>query len=100
MTLQEWLDRLERFDPDNWGKLDELRAGFSKAELLTNVEAEITLRTLAGTIDQIHIQLLDDNENVLVNLDYEILQLDSVILAEFIQEAAFPKEPKPGTVQS
>lgn len=97
MSLQEWLDRLKRFDPDDWGDLDQLRAGFSEAELLTDVEAEITLHTLAGTIDQVNIQLIDDDENVLINLDYEMLQLDSVVLAEFIKEAA---EPKPDIAQS
>jgi hypothetical protein len=94
MTLQEWLERLERFDPDDWGDLDQLRAGFSEAELLTDVEAEITLHTLAGTIDQVNIQLIDEHENVLVNLDYELLQLDPEALAGFladsIREAALP----------
>ena len=38
------------------------------------------------------IRLLDDHEDAVVELDYDILQLDSVVLAEFIQEAAFPPE--------
>jgi hypothetical protein len=100
MTLQDWLDRLKHFDPDDWGELDDLRAGFSAAELVTDVEAEITLHTLGGTIDQVNIQLIDEEENVLINLDYEILQLDSVVLAAFIKEAAFPPEPEPGPDQS
>ncbi len=89
MTLQEWLDRLEEFDPDKWGDLDQLRAAFSEDQLLTDVEIEITFRSLAGTVDQVHIQLLDDDEVALVDLDYEILQLDSVVLSGFIQGVNF-----------
>lgn len=92
MTLQEWLDKLEEFDPDNWGDLDRLRASFSEEQLLGDAEVEITFRTLAGTVDQVHMRLLDDDEESLAELDYEILQLDSVVLASFIQEAAFPAD--------
>src|SRR5260370_21195364 len=92
VSLQEWLDKLETFDPNNWGDLDLLRARFSEEQLRADVEAEITFRTLAGTVDQVHIQLLDDDETALVDLNYGILQLDSVILSEFLQEAAFPPD--------
>jgi len=43
-TLQEWLDKLEAFDPDNWGSLDDLRAKCSEEELESDLEAEITFR--------------------------------------------------------
>ena len=94
MSLEEWLERLATFDPDNWGDLDHLRTTFSEEQLLTDLEAEITFRTQAGTVDLVCIRLLDDSDEALVDLKYEILQLDSVVLAEFIQEAAFPPEPK------
>ncbi|HEY6408524.1 MAG TPA: hypothetical protein VIY29_13745 [Ktedonobacteraceae bacterium] len=97
MTLQEWLDRLEAFDPDDWGQIGALRVKLSEEELDTDLEAEITFRTASGTVDHAVIRLLDDSENVVVEFDYDILQLDSVVLAEFIQEAAFPPEGAPGS---
>lgn len=30
-TLRDWLDRLEEFDPDDWGDIVKLRATFSEA---------------------------------------------------------------------
>jgi len=45
--------------------------------------------TEAGTVDRVTIRLLDDSDQARVELEYDILQLDSVVLAEFIQEAAF-----------
>ncbi len=94
MSLQEWLDKLAEFDPDNWGDIDQLRAGFGVDELLGDVEAEISFRTVAGTVEQMNIQLIDDHEHVLVNLDYEILQLDLEILTEYLKEAAASTTPK------
>jgi hypothetical protein len=94
MSLQEWLDRLEELDSDNWNDIDQLRTGFSAELLLEDVEAEITFRTVAGTFEQVNIQLIDDHENVLVNLDYEILQLDLEILTEYLKEAAASTSPK------
>lgn len=91
-TLQEWLDRLEAFDPDDWGEIQALHAKFAEDELDADLEAEITFRTAGGTVDHVFVQLFDDRENVVVELDYDILQLDSVVLSEFIQEAAFPPE--------
>ena len=85
-TLQEWLDRLEAFDPDDWGQIGELRTKLSEEELDTDLEAEITFRTVGGTVDHVVIRLLDGHEVAMVELDYDILQLDSVVLAEFIQE--------------
>ncbi len=96
-TLREWLDRLEEFDPDDWGQIGELRARLSEEELDTDLEAEITFRTVGGTVDRVTIRLLDDHEDAVVELDYDILQLDSVVLAEFIQEAAFPPEEASGS---
>jgi len=89
-TLREWLDRLEEFDPDDWGEIGKLRTAASEEKLDTDLEAEITFRTEAGTVDRVAIRLIDDSNQVVVELDYDILQLDSVVLAEFIQEAAFP----------
>lgn len=96
ITLREWLDRLEAFDPDDWGDIGALRAKLSEEELNTDLEAEITFRSVGGTVDHVAIRLLDDHEDIVVELDYDILQLDSVVLAEFIQEAAFPPEEAPG----
>ncbi len=96
-TLQEWLDRLEAFDPDDWGQIGELRAKLSEEELYADLEVEITFRTAGGTVDHVAIRLLDDHEDAVVELDYDILQLDSVVLAEFIQEAAFPPEEASGS---
>jgi hypothetical protein len=96
MRLQEWLDRLEEFDPDDWGQIGELRTRLSEEELSTELEAEITFRTVGGAVDRVSIRLLDDNEDAVVELDYDILQLDSVVLSEFIQEPAFPPEEAPG----
>jgi hypothetical protein len=47
-TLQEWLDRLEEFDPDDWGEIGALRTKLSEEELYTDLEAEITFRTACG----------------------------------------------------
>lgn len=91
-TLREWLDRLEEFDPDDWGDIIKLRDTFSEEVLDTGLEAEIAFRTEAGTVDRVAIRLIDDSDQAVVELDYDILQLDSVVLAEFIQEAAFPPE--------
>ena len=84
MTLREWLDRLEEFDPDSWGGLGELRTKYSEEELDTDLEAEITFRTEAGTVDRVVIRLLDDSDQVKVELDYGILQL--LIRAEKCKE--------------
>ena len=91
-TLREWLDRLEEFDPDDWGQIGKLRTTASEENLDTDLEAEITFRTEAGTVDRVAIRLIDDSDQVVVELEYDILQLDSVVLAEFIQEVAFPPE--------
>jgi hypothetical protein len=91
-TLREWLDRLEEFDPDDWGEISKLRTTASEENLDTDLEAEITFRTEAGTVDRVVIRLIDGSDQAIVELDYDILQLDSVVLAEFIQEAAFPPE--------
>ena len=72
-TLQEWLDRLEAFDPDDWGEIGALRVKFPEEELDADLEAEITFRTAGGTVDHVFIQLLDDSENAVVELDYDIL---------------------------
>src|SRR5712692_9059574 len=96
-TLRDWLDRLEEFDPGDWGEIGKLRATSSEAALDSDLEAEIVFRTEAGTVDRVAIRLLDDHEDAVVELDYDILQLDSVVLAEFIQEAAFPLEGASGS---
>jgi len=96
-NLQEWLDHLEEFDPDDWGQIGELRTKLSEEELNTDLEAEITFRTAGGVVDRVIIRLLDDQEDTVVELDYDILQLDSVVLAEFIQEAALPSKGSPGS---
>ncbi len=97
-TLREWLDRLEEYDPDDWGQINELRAKLSEGELDTDLEAEITFRTEGGQVDHVDIQLLDFNEHAVVELDYDIFQLDTVILTEFIRDAVFSKaaDPDPG----
>ena len=43
-------------------------------------------------MDRVAIRLLDESDQAVIELEYDILQLDSVVLAEFIQEAAFPPE--------
>ena len=91
-TLRDWLDRLEEFDPDDWGEISKLRVTSSEAALDTDLEAEITFRTEAGIVDRVAIRLLDESDQAVIELEYGILQLDSVVLAEFIQEAAFPPE--------
>lgn len=91
-TLREWIDKLEEFDPDEWGEISQLRATSSEKALDTGLEAEIVFRTEAGTVDRVTIRLIDNHDQAVVELEYEILQLDSVVLAEFIQEAAFPPE--------
>lgn len=91
-TLREWLDRLEEYDPDDWGQINDLRAQFSEEALSTDLEAEITFRTVGGAVDHVMIRLLDDSENVVVELDYDILELDTVIvLTDFIRDAVFPE---------
>jgi hypothetical protein len=97
MILQEWLDKLKMFDPDDWCDIERLRARFSAQTLQTKVEAEITFRTLGGTVDQVTIQLIGKHDNVLVDLDYKILQLDLVPLMEYIQEAVFPPDEQAGS---
>jgi hypothetical protein len=97
-TLREWLDRLEEYDPDDWGQINELRAKLSEEELDADLEAEITFRTEGGQVDHVDIRLLDFNEHAVVELDYDILQLDTVILTEFIRDAVFSSvaDPDPG----
>jgi len=96
MTLYEWLEKLEQIDPDDWGEIEKLRTTFSEDDLNTDLEAQITLSTSAGTIDRVTIQLTDESNKPLVNLDYEILQLDSVVfsefLSEFVQQAVSPSK--------
>ena len=91
-TLRDWLDQLEEFDPDDWGEISKLRATSSEAALDTGLEAEITFRTEAGTVDRVAIRLIDESDQTVIELEYGIFQLDSVVLAEFIQEATFPPE--------
>jgi hypothetical protein len=43
-------------------------------------------------VDRVAIRLIDESDQAVIELEYGILQLDSVVLAEFIQEAAFPPE--------
>lgn len=94
MTLREWLDRLENFDPDDWGEIEQLRTTFTEEDLEKVLELEITFATKDGIVNQVLIRLFDDDDQAVVDLNYQILQLDSVVLAEFIEEAAFPPEPK------
>jgi len=85
-TLRDWLDRLEEFDPDDWGEISKLRATSSEAALDTDLEAEITFRTEAGTVDRVAIRLIDESDQAVIELEYDILQLDSVVVAAFIQD--------------
>ena len=89
MTLYEWLEKLQSFDPDDWGEIKKLRSTFTDEDLEKDLELKITFVTKAGTVDHVTIQLLDYSDNVIVDLDYEILQLDVAVLAELIGEAAF-----------
>ncbi len=41
-------------------------------------------------MDRVAIRLIDDSDQVVVELEYDILQLDSVVLAEFIQRRLSP----------
>jgi hypothetical protein len=93
MTLREWLDKLKTFEPDDDGKIEQLCTTFTEEDLDQHLELEITFTTKDGIVDQVHIRLFGDNDQAVVNLSYQILQLDSVVLAEFIEEAAFPSEP-------
>jgi len=88
-TLREWLDRLKTFDPDDWGEIDDLRTGLSEEELNTDVEAEIAFDTVGGTVDHVTIRLIDNSLDTIIDLDYDIFQLDVVPLTEFIREAVF-----------
>jgi hypothetical protein len=92
MTLREWLDKLKNFDPDDWGELEQLRTTFTKEDLEQHLELEITFATKDGIVDQVLVRLFDDDDQAVVDLRYQILQLDSVVLAGFIQEAAFPPD--------
>jgi hypothetical protein len=40
-TLREWLNRLQQFDPDDWGKITQFQTEFSEEELSGELEAEI-----------------------------------------------------------
>ena len=92
MTLRQWLDKLENFDPDDWGEIEQLRTTFTEEDLDQHLELEITFATKDGIVNQVIIRLFNDDDQAVVDLSYQILQLDSVVLAEFIEEAAFPKE--------
>lgn len=92
MRLREWLDKLENFDPDDWGEIERLRTTFTEEDLDQVLELEITFATKDGIVDQVLIRLFDDDDQAVIDLSYQILQLDSVVLAEFIEEAAFPPE--------
>ena len=94
MRLREWLDKLENFDPDDWGEIEQLRTTFTEKDLEKVLELEITFTTKDGIVNQVLIRLFDDDDQAVIDLSYQILQLDSVVLAEFIEEAAFPPEPK------
>ncbi len=91
-TLQEWLGRLKKYDPDDWGNLDELRTSFAQEELDTDLEAEIVFRTHIGQVDRVSILLLDPDDNVVVDLGYSPSQIDMVVLTEFLRDAVFPGE--------
>ena len=91
MILDEWRKRLKRFD-DDWELQEPLFAHFSEEELEGDVEAAITFRTQAGTVDRVQIVLLDANEEVLVELDYSIFELDMLPLTDFLQEALGPPD--------
>jgi hypothetical protein len=91
-TLREWLDRLKTFDPDDWGDIEQLRASFSEEELGGDLEAEIAFDTVGGTVDHVVIRLIDNAQDSIVDLDYDILQLDVVPLTEFIRDAVFPDD--------
>lgn len=88
-TLREWLDRLEEWDPDDWGQFSDLRAKCSEEELDADLEAEIAFRTTGGEVSHVVIRLIDDGENAMVELAYDIFQLDTIILTDFIRDAVF-----------
>lgn len=92
MQLREWLDKLENFDPDDWGEIEQLRTTFTEEDLEQHLELEITFATKDGIVNQVLIRLFDDDDQAVIDLSYQILQLDSVVLTEFIQEAAFPPD--------
>jgi hypothetical protein len=93
MTLREWLDKLKTFDPDDEREIEQLRTTFTEEDLEQVLELEITFATKGGIVDQVLIRLLGDKDQAKVSLSYQILQLDCMVLAEFIEEAAFPPEP-------
>jgi hypothetical protein len=82
MILQAWFDKLKTFDPDDWGNLNQVRAGFSGEELAAEAEADITFRMHAGVMDQVLIQLVDAQEDVLVDLEYTPFQLSALSVGE------------------
>src|SRR5260370_9541786 len=88
-TVSEWLGRLKIFGPDDWGEIEQLRASFSEEELGGDLEAEIAFDTVGGTVDHVVIRLIDNSQDIIVDLDYDILQLDVVPLTEFIRDALF-----------
>lgn len=72
--------------------IHDLRLDLEELPNNTDLEAEIAFRTAAGIIDQVTIRLINENDQALVERAYGILQLDSIVVADFIQEAAFPLE--------
>ena len=62
------------------GDIVKLRATSSEAALDTDLEAEITFRTEAGTVDRVAIRLIDESDQAVIELEYGILQMDSVVL--------------------
>jgi hypothetical protein len=65
----------------------------TRGENTSRKSQEIASVNFEVYIDQVHIRLFGDDDQAKVSLSYQILQLDSVVLAEFIEEAAFPSEP-------
>lgn len=88
-TLREWLNRLQRFDPDDWGEIKELQTAFTEEELSGELEAEIAFDTVGGTVEHVTIHLIDNSQDIIVDLDYTVFQLDMVPLTEFILESVF-----------
>lgn len=88
-TLREWLNRLKRFDPDDWGEITQLQAAFSEEELNGELEAEIAFDTVGGAVEHVTIRLINNSQDIIVDLDYTVFQLDVVPLTDFIRESVF-----------
>lgn len=88
-TLREWLDRLKRFDPDDWGEITQLQTAFSEEELNGELEAEIAFDTVDGTVEHVTIRLINNSQKTIVDLDYTVFELDVVPLTDFIRESVF-----------